>query len=322
MRSPPTESPRPARHRGFTLVEMIIAITLLGILATVAVPLIRMPMIGYMEATARAHVTTNLDWVQSKLNADLATALPNSIRVRQVGARYFIEFLQVHAHGRYLAGDPTPAAQTCPATPSCTGTYPDQFVFGTSPACTESCFLALGPLTTVGGASVVLNSDLVVVNPTNTAGVSGDPYANDVLPAIQSIKSRVLTVTPRVTMTPHAFPNIALPAGESPRAKRFYVIGSSPVTYTCDTATGSIMRYWNYNITPVQPTVFGVGISSAALSTGVSCSITAATSVVESAGMRGRGGLVTLKMTLNAPITNGGVAERVELILSTAVNDG
>ena len=40
--------------RGFTLVELVVAITLLGILAMVTVPLLQLPMSAYVEATRRA----------------------------------------------------------------------------------------------------------------------------------------------------------------------------------------------------------------------------------------------------------------------------
>lgn len=314
--------------RGFTLVEMVIALTLLSLLATVAIPMLRMPMTAYMEASARARVTTNLDWVQSKLTADFSTALPNSVRVRNVGNRYFIEFLQVHAQGRYLAGNPLVAVPACPLTPSCTAT-PDELAFSTSAACTDTCFMSLGDVTPVGNAAVVNGSDFVVVSPTNTTGLTGDPYANAALPAVQSIKSRLVSLAAwnatrrgrQITMAPNTFPNIPAP-GESPRIKRFYMIASSPVTYACDITSGTLTRYSGYNILPVQPVAFGGGVQAVPLATNIACNITSVASTLEPTGMRGRGGLVTIKMTLSAPVPAGGIPEQAELIFSVGANDG
>lgn len=317
MRPTPSE---PGQHRGFTLVEVIISLTLIGILAAVAVPMLQMPMGAYTESSARARATTDLDWVQSKLTADFANALPNSVRVRAAGGRYFIEFLQVHAQGRYRAGA-SGVAQTCPATAACGGAgVRDALEFGAAPACTDSCFFTLG---TLPAANIVPGSDYVVVNPTNTSGLSGDPYANAAPPAVQSIRTRLLALAPnaaqygtQVTMTPNAFPTA------SP-IKRFYVIASSPVTYSCSSgARGPLMRYSGYNITPAQPTAFGAAVTAAALSSLVSCTIAAPTSVVEPAGVRGRGGLVTLKLSLTVPGTTGSVPEQTELVFTAPVNDG
>lgn len=318
------------RHRGFTLVEMIIAITLLGILATVAVPLLQMPMTAYAESSARARVTADMDWVQTKLGSDLATALPNSLRVRQVGTRYFIEFLQMHGHGRYRTGD-SGVGQTCTNTSAtCNVTQGDAFAFGPAATCPEACFFSLGRITQVGNIPPIPGSDLIVVNPGSAAGMSGDPYANDVPPAVQSIRSLMLgnvyNVAQRghqITMTPHAFPALPPPVPvESTRANRFYIIASSPVTYTCDTTTGTLTRYWNYNIAPAQPTVFGAGVQSAVLSTRVACAIALPASVIEPAGVRGRGGLLSLKMIFAAPVNNGSVPEQAELVFTAPMNDG
>ncbi|MDE2401072.1 MAG: prepilin-type N-terminal cleavage/methylation domain-containing protein [Burkholderiales bacterium] len=326
MRPPFIEIARPGRtrHQGFTLVEMIISLTLLAILSTAVMPMVKVPMDAYMAATARTRVTTDLDWVQSKLGADFATALPNSVRVKAAGTRYFIEFLPVHAQGRYRSNT-SGAAQICPATPACGGaTVADALEFGAAPACTETCFFSLGPLTPVGNAAVVPGTDLVVVNPTNTLGATGDPYAN-AGPGVQSIKAPLLAAVfnaarygSQITMTPNAFP-----IGSA--AKRFYVIGASPVTYECDTVSGTLIRHWGYAISPVQPVAFGAGLPSATLSTAVACNITStATSVsaYEPAGVRGRGGVVTLKMTLTTPGNGTSVPEQAELVFSSAVNDG
>jgi len=117
-------------------------------------------------------------------------------------------------------------------------------------------------------------------------------------------------------MRPNAFPTAS-------SVKRFYVIDASPVTYSCSSgAAGALTRYSGYNITPVQPTAFGAAVTSAALSSLVRCSITGVASVIEPAGVRNRGGLVTIKMTLTVPGVTGSVPEQAELVFTAPVSDG
>ncbi|MES2090083.1 MAG: hypothetical protein V4532_08920 [Pseudomonadota bacterium] len=299
---------------------MIISLTLIGILATAAVPMLRMPITAYMESSARAKLAADLDRVNSKLTLDFALALPNSVRVKQVGANYLIEYLEVRAKGRYrsaASGNPT---QTCLATPSCGGS-PDALEFGAAPACTETCFVTLGPLV---GSAVVPNSDMVVVNPTNTPGITGDPYANNG-PGVRAIRSTLLTNAAfatanfdngrRITMAPQDFP-----AG--PASKRFYVI-STPVTYECNPTTRRLTKYWNYGIAPVQPTAF-VGIQSAPLATNVAaCTIFQIyTAGQMGSGGLGLGGLVTIQMSLSETVNGDPVPVTADLLFSAAVNDG
>ena len=304
-------------NRGFTLIEMIISLTLLGILATAAIPMLRIPMTAYMESSSRARLASALDVVNSKLTLDFSAALPNSVRITQVDTRYLIEYLEVRAQGRYRArasGNPT---QTCPATPSCGGS-PDALEFGAAPGCTESCFVTLGPLV---GSAVVPGSDSVVVNPTRTDGQTGDPYVSDG-PGVSAIRSTLLTDTlistanfdngRKLTLSPQAFPLPPI----VPIIKRFYVV-STPVTYECDPATGRLTKYWNYGIAATQPTAFA-GVQSAPLAT----NLTACTMALESAGISGRGGLLTLQISLSETIPGETVPVQADLLFSAALNDG
>src|SRR5439155_13518082 len=92
------------RHHGFTLVEMVVSIALISIIALVAAPMLRLPLSAWLDATRRAEMTNALEAVNSKLADDLRRALPNSVRVRTVGARGLLETLEVRAWGRHRAG--------------------------------------------------------------------------------------------------------------------------------------------------------------------------------------------------------------------------
>ena len=48
---------------GFTLVELIISLVLISLLALVASPLLRLPMVGWMDASRRASLSSGIDAV-------------------------------------------------------------------------------------------------------------------------------------------------------------------------------------------------------------------------------------------------------------------
>lgn len=302
-----TRSSGPARRqaRGFTLVELIVSITLLSTLALVAVPMLRIPMTAYLEASARAGVTTELDTVQARLSADLARALPNSIRLRTVGARQLLEFLEVRAEGRHRNGLSL-GPQSCPALCSLPANNDSL-----EAVCTERCFMSLG---TLAGDVPVPGVDYVVVNPLGPGVPGGDPYAGGAVAVAGGIKSRLtgtlaVAGNTRLSIAPHAFPALAA-------SRRFYVV-SGPVSYECDPATQLLRRYDGYAIGVLQPAAFG-GAQSAPLATGVSaCSFS-----YTRTGTSGRGGVVSLWLRLTRPVSAGAPPEFSELVLTAPVSEG
>jgi MSHA biogenesis protein MshO len=294
---------------GFTLVEMIVSITLVGLLAVVAVPLVRTPMTAYMDAAQRADLAAEMDATVTKMRDDLAEALPNSIRIRQVGTNFFLEYLPVRATGRMRTAAPTVAIPLqCPTTCSAAGAN-DAFEFST---CNESCFTPLGPVL----GSPPQPGNWVVVNALSaTGGLGQNPYFGDTATPAGGVKSGLLTFTPaasnRITMTPHRFP--AMPAN-----KQFYVVGN-PVTYECNPTTGRITRYEGYAIAAVQPITFAAATSVAPLAT----LLGACTMVYTPTGAAGagRGGLVSVWLQFSRPSAGTGSPESVESFSEISVRE-
>ena len=298
--------PPRGRQRGFTLVEMVVAITLIGILSMVMVPLLQQPMSAHLSAARRAALASELDVSVARLRADLAQALPNSVRVRQVGARHFVEYLEVRASGRLRAAA-APGPQSCPATCMAPGAN-DVMEF----ACNESCFTTLGPLE--GGAPVA-GSDWVVINPLGPGVVNGDPYFGGSATPAGGIKSRLLGIVPsggnqRLTMTPH---NFAL----APANRRFYLV-ATPVSYECNPATQRLTRYWGYPVAAAQPAAFG-GANSAPLATRISACRFSYTAT----GGVGGGGLLSIWLRTSQPVTNlgAGQVESAEAVVEFSVRE-
>ncbi|MDP1901105.1 MAG: type II secretion system protein [Rubrivivax sp.] len=295
----------PARAaRGFTLVEMIVAIALIGLLSVMAAPLLRIPMVAWMDASRRADLGATADLVQDKLAADLARALPNSVRVRQVGTRVWLEYLEVRAQGRHRAGT-TAAAPACPATCSTPGGN-DML----EAACSETCFTSLGPLQ---GDPPLAGSDWVVVNPLGPGVPAGDPYFGGNAAVAGGIKVRLADVLPaadgsRLRHAAHTFPATAA-------SRRFYLV-ATPVSYECNPATQRLLRHAGYAVAAVQPTAFAGADTVPLASNLAACSLR-----YTPAGALGRGGVVSMWLRLSRVAADTGAPESVEIHHQFAVSE-
>lgn len=89
------------RSRGFTLVELVTVIVLLGIIAGVLVPFILSAMQAYLDAKARATLVGEGRLALERLAREVRHAVPNSISVLSGGTG--IEFVRARAGGRYVA---------------------------------------------------------------------------------------------------------------------------------------------------------------------------------------------------------------------------
>lgn len=293
----PTKSEH-CRALGFTLVEMTVSIALIGLLAMAAIPLLRLPLEAWMDATRRTTLTTEMDLIHTKLQDDMARALPGSIRIRPApGGRLLLEYLEVRASGRYRATSDGTSALQCPL--ACTAGANDLLEAG----CPESCFVNISPWE--GGTPPTLAAaDTVVINPT---GPTSTPYAN----GAGRIRTPALAVNAagRVNMTPHTFTSL------SP-LRRFYIV-TGPVTYECNPVARTLTRYWNYNITPAQPAGFG-GATRAVLSSRVrGCDLR-----YQTAGTTNQGGLVNVLLRLGQSLTEPDSSEVAYLQATFAVSEG
>src|SRR5918911_2643011 len=99
----PIRRKRRAAQGGVTLIELIIVIAITAIIASGVAVFISRPMESYVDSARRAELTDIADTALRRLTRDLRTALPNSIRITQVGGVYYLEYLQTSGGGRYRA---------------------------------------------------------------------------------------------------------------------------------------------------------------------------------------------------------------------------
>lgn len=93
------------RLRGFTLVELVLVIVLLGVTAGILAPFITGAMTAYRDNKERAELVTRGRLALERLAREVRHAVPNSLSVLKDagGAPIGIEFLRAAASGRYVA---------------------------------------------------------------------------------------------------------------------------------------------------------------------------------------------------------------------------
>ena len=85
------------KARGFTLVELIMTLTIAGVLATGVVGYIDLSMQGYVDSVARQRMAATMVVASEKMTRELRESLPNSIRVggNSDSADNCIEFIPI-----------------------------------------------------------------------------------------------------------------------------------------------------------------------------------------------------------------------------------
>lgn len=88
------------RTRGFTLVEMITVIVLLGVIAVVLAPFIANAMQAWHDGKARAELVAHGRLALERLAREVRQAVPNSLETLDAGQG--IQFVRSRAGGRYI----------------------------------------------------------------------------------------------------------------------------------------------------------------------------------------------------------------------------
>jgi MSHA biogenesis protein MshO len=280
------------QRRGFTLIELVVAISLTAIVVSFVAVFILLPVRSYNAQSRRAEMVDSADAVLRLMARDIRAALPNSVRIRRSGSVLALEVLNTIDGVRYRSSgaiaDPT------------------QELDFASP---DGSFATLSQFDNITRGLPFTQYYLSIYN----VGVPGaDAYSltNVITPAGTTITINPSSVANEdlITLSP-AFRF----AYQSP-AHRVYLV-SGPVTYLCDESANTIRRYTGYPITAAQATAFGAGVSNALVANRAG-----ACQFDYVAGTSQRAGLVTLRVTFS--YTADGNTESIWLVHQVHVENG
>jgi MSHA biogenesis protein MshO len=258
------------RQQGVTLIEMIVAIVVTGILLSLVGMFTRNQIAAYFDVSARAELSDAADTALRRIARELQGALPNSVRAASAGSERFLEFVPIRDAGRYRAQ-------------SGGGAGDDPIDLSST---TDNSFDVLGPTVTVAA-----NDSLVIYN----LGIPGaDVYAGTTRrPFSVSGTLQKLSYTVGASQFPFASPQ-----------NRFQIV-SGPVTYHCtpnaaNPEMGTITREWCYNFSTTQPTSFATTLPGcAAPASSVLVSGVSACELSYTPGALERNGLVSMRLVLS-----------------------
>ncbi|MEM0910956.1 MAG: type II secretion system protein [Pseudomonadota bacterium] len=90
------------KHRGFTLVELVLIIVLLGIVGVGAASFLRGASNIYLDVTERDALLHSSSFATERLARELAQAVPNSVRIKGDSTVHCVEFVPINWSAIYL----------------------------------------------------------------------------------------------------------------------------------------------------------------------------------------------------------------------------
>ncbi len=96
-------APRQNNQQGFTLVELVAVIVLLGFVGTASVQFIRQGVEVYVDSARRDNLQTQARFAVERVSRELSNALPGSVRILNGGGNQCVEFLPIINATTYLS---------------------------------------------------------------------------------------------------------------------------------------------------------------------------------------------------------------------------
>lgn len=283
------------KQRGVTLIELVVTIAVGSVVVAFMAMFIVTPISAYTAQTRRAELTDDAESVLRFMGRDLRGALPNSVRVATSGTVTALELFATVDGARYrdsgLPNDPLSLDFTSADT-----------AFSTTVPFTQ---LTL-PWTSSSHYLVIYN---VGVSGANAYQTTGTGVPNVITPANTTIT---------ITQQPSSGQDlITLSSGfqfayGSP-GKRMYLV-SGPVSYLCDTAAGTMLRYSGYSILSTQPTTAAALLAAGATASKISADVASCQFTYAAVTTALRNALVTLQLTLTQSGESVQLLHEVQLV--------
>lgn len=265
---------------GFTLIEIIMVMVIIGVIAGMVAVFVAKPVQGYVDSVRRAELTDAADVALRRLTRDVRLALPNSLRVMESDgattnsgtcstANYicYIEFIMTSGGGRYR--DPA-----------------DGSTSGNFLSFTDTSIKTFDVLGAMPSSPAMAAGDFIVVYNLGAGYSPADAYSggNRAQIDVGGISGNTVTLS----SNPFASQSPPLPSPNS----RFQVVpgGTQAITYACPTTVaGSLSRYANYGFNSTQSIPGG---TPSTLATRATCTVDYTSAAT------GRNGLLYIQLTL------------------------
>lgn len=217
MHHPNSKFYKGSKKAGYTLIELIVVIVLLGITSAFIFSYIRFGAQIFSDATGREQLVSQSRFAVERLTRELRNAVPRSIRVRANDSQRCIEFMPLLTSSSYLQiAKPGP-------------TSGNDFI-GVLPHDTSS-----------------IANQYLLVYATNTNFVYGNsPLRRKIIDSFTLDTPAAGLITIAYNDSPSFFPT------DSP-ARRYFV-GGQPVSWCYNENTSSLERYQGYGLVATQYT--------------------------------------------------------------------
>lgn len=215
----------PHSQHGFTLVELVVGMVITTILAGMIAVLIGAPVDSYLLQTRNNELSEASGRITRTLTRDLNRALPNSVRIRNVGNRAIMQMLEVTDVVYFVPQGPNPLLA------------PQQLDFSTA----DADFVVYGDFSHTPD-----NNTFLVVNHSGTGTTNA--YLNSNVIVSATVPAGTATTTNPIHLNP-AF-QFNGPSGTN----RMFAV-RSPITYICNRTSGLLQRFERHAIganTPVN----------------------------------------------------------------------
>ena len=293
--------------KGFTLIELIVVITLTGIIALFVGRNITRPIEGFIDLGQRAELVDIAELTLRRMSRELRLALPNSVRISGGSpcnapggsAICAVEILRTLDGGRYRDKPGGAGVALCPGPPA-----QDRLSFTSN----NDCFEVLGTLNNLPVVAPGADQDdcldgtvdcLVIFN---TGQIGANAYNRDNIAGIQAANTDAMSFDISGVAGVTRFPL------KSPR-QRFHVV-DMPVSYVCNPGVGIIERHGDYDISLAQVLDPGGTLNG---NVSVLADKVTACSFTFDPGTNTRNGLLTADITVSSTDTQGN-ANTVRLV--------
>lgn len=201
-------------QQGFSLIEMVMVIVILGVIGATVAVFMREPVDAYVDTARRAALSDQADTAVRRIARDVRRALPNSLRNP---SNQCIEFIPTRTGGRYRA-ESTGAGGG------------DLLDFGIA----DTSFGVFADLAALPAEQRVLAGDLVVVY---NLGIPGaDAYAGDNTAVVASVATGSEST---ITIAAKQFPLASA-------ANRFHVVPGDEKIVSFSCSGGRLLRSSNH----------------------------------------------------------------------------